>query len=340
MAVTLHDVARLSGVSIKTVSNVINDYPHIRPTTREKVEAAIAELGYSPNLSARSLRSGRTGVIGLALPELSLAYFAELADLVMQAAEDRGLTVLIEQTRGERGREIATLSSRTRALTDGLIFSPLGMGQDDAAALDVGFPLVTLGERIFDGPADHVTMQNVEAARAATEHLIAMGRRRIAVLGVHEGEVIGSAGLRLRGYREALDAAGIPFDERLLGYTELWHRSNGAVAMRQVLDRGVPIDAAFGLNDTLALGGMRVLQQAGLRVPEDVAVIGFDNIDETQYSLPSLSTIDPGRTEIATTAVDALIQRIAAQASGLAVEPPREIAARFQVVARESTTRS
>lgn len=98
MAVTLHDVARASGVSIKTVSNVINDYPHIRPATRERVEAAIAELGYSPNLSARSLRRGRTGVIGLALPELSLAYFAELADSVMRAADRRGLTVLIEQT--------------------------------------------------------------------------------------------------------------------------------------------------------------------------------------------------------------------------------------------------
>lgn len=337
MAATLHDVARLSGVSIKTVSNVINDYPHIRPTTREKVEAAIAELGYSPNLTARSLRSGRTGVIGLALPELSLAYFAELADLVMQAAEEQGLTVLIEQTRGEREREIKTLSSRTRALTDGLIFSPLGMGQEDAAALDVGFPLVTLGERIFDGPADHVTMQNVEAARAATEFLLGTGRRRIAVLGAHPGEEIGSAGLRLRGYREALDAAGIAYDDTLIGYSGPWHRENGAAAMRGLLDAGVSFDAVFGLNDALALGGLRVLQQAGLRVPEDVAVLGFDNIDETQYSLPSLSTVEPGRLEIARTAVAALVERIAERTSGATPVPPREIAARFEVIAREST---
>ncbi|NQX10855.1 LacI family DNA-binding transcriptional regulator [Microbacteriaceae bacterium VKM Ac-2855] len=337
MAVTLHDVARLSGVSIKTVSNVINDYPHIRPTTREKVEAAIAELGYSPNLTARSLRSGRTGVIGLALPELSLAYFAELADMVMQAAEDRGLTVLIEQTRGERDREIQTLSSRTRALTDGLIFSPLGMGQEDAAALDVDFPLVTLGERIFGGPADHVTMQNVEAARAATEYLIGIGRRRIVVLGAHPGEEIGSAGLRLRGYREALEAAGIPYDDGLIGYSGPWHRENGAVSMRAVLESGVPFDAVFGLNDALALGGLRVLQQAGLRVPEDVAVMGFDNIDETQYALPSLSTVEPGRLEIARTAVAALIERIAERATGVEPAAPREIAAAFEVIGREST---
>jgi DNA-binding LacI/PurR family transcriptional regulator len=131
VAATLHDVARLAGVSIKTVSNVINDYPHIRPTTRERVETAIAELGYQPNLSARSLRSGRTGVIALALPELGLSYFAELADAVIRAAEQRGLTVTIEHTGGDRDRELEVLRSPRRKLGDGLIFSPLGMSQDD-----------------------------------------------------------------------------------------------------------------------------------------------------------------------------------------------------------------
>ena len=121
MAATLHDVARVANVSIKTVSNVINDYPHIRPETKQRVVDAIAELGYRPNLSARSLRSGRTGVIGLALPELSLSYFAELADSVIKAADARGVTVLIEQTGGERQREIELLSSPRRQLTDGLL---------------------------------------------------------------------------------------------------------------------------------------------------------------------------------------------------------------------------
>src|SRR4051794_31678808 len=215
MAATLHDVAHLAGVSIKTVSNVINDYPHIRAATREKVEAAIAQLGYQPNLTARSLRSGRTGVIGLALPELSLSYFAELADSVMVAAERRGITVLIEQTGGDRARELEVLTSSRRQLTDGLLFSALGLGQDDARMLEVPYPVVLLGERIFDGPTDHVTMRNVEAARAATEFLLARGHRRIAIVGAHEGEVIGSAGLRLSGYREALEAEGVEFDPAL-----------------------------------------------------------------------------------------------------------------------------
>lgn len=333
MAATLHDVARIAGVSIKTVSNVINDYPHIRPATRSKVEAAIAELGYTPNLTARNLRSGRTGAIALAVPDLSLSYFAELAAEVIAEAERAGVVVLVEQTGGDRDRELELLQSSRLKLTDGLIFSPLGMGQDDVDRLAVSYPLVLLGERIFGGPLEHITMQNVVAARTATEYLIASGRRRIAVVGAHDGEVIGSAGLRLRGYREALDAAGIPFDEDLIGYTTLWHRSNGARSMRELLDRGVAFDAVFGLNDTLALGAMRALQESGRRVPDDVAVVGWDDLDEAEYSIPSLTTVDPGRDWIAKTAVATLLARIADRSSTV---QPREIIADFRIVERES----
>ena len=335
MSVTLHDVARAAGVSIKTVSNVINDYPHVRPDTRERVQEAITALGYQPNLTARSLRSGKTGAIALALPELSLSYFAELADTVIEAAERVGQVVIIEQTGGDRERELQLLTSWRRKMTDGLIFSPLGMGMEDAGRLDVPYPLVLLGERVFDGPTDHVTMRNVEAARAATEHLIGLGRRRIAVVGAHEGEVVGSAGLRLAGYREALGAAGIPFDERIIVDTTLWHRSNGATAMRELLSRDAEFDAVFGLNDTLALGAMRVLQEAGYRVPQDVSVIGFDDLDEAMYSLPSLSTVNPGRVEIAEVAVRSLMERI--DASGGIAAPPRLHLAPFRIVEREST---
>ena len=332
MAATLHDVARLAGVSIKTVSNVINDYPHIRPNTRAKVERAIAELGYTPNLTARNLRSGRTGAIALALPDLSLPYFAELAAQVIHEAEAAGVVVLVEQTGADRDREIELLRSPRLKLTDGLIFSPLGMSQDDAAALEVSYPLVLLGERIFDGPTDHVTMRNVDAARAATEYLIAQGRRRIAVVGAHEGEVIGSAALRMQGYREALDAAGIEYDDGIVGYTTLWHRANGADSMRAILARGREFDAVFGLNDTLALGAMRVLQEAGRTVPDDVAVIGFDSLDEAAYSIPSLTTVDPGRSWIATTAVATLLARIAGEADA----EPRTLLADYRILERES----
>ncbi|MFG6446452.1 LacI family DNA-binding transcriptional regulator [Microbacterium sp. P07] len=334
MAATLHDVARLAAVSIKTVSNVVNDYPHVRPATRDRVLQAIDELNYQPNLSARSLRSGRSGVIGLVLPELSLSYFAELADSVIANAEKHGLVVLIEQTGADRDREIAVLSSPRMQLTDGLIFSPLGMSQDDVGTLQVDFPLVLLGERIFGGPVDHVTMRNVDAARAATELLIRSGRRRIALIGAHLEEDIGSAALRMQGYAEALDAAGIAFDSDLVRTTTLWHRSNGAAAVRELLDSGTEFDAVFGLNDALALGAMRALQEAGIRIPDDVALIGFDDIEEAQYTLPSLTTVNPGREQIAARAVDMLVARI--KAGGGRPEDPQHELVDFDVVQRES----
>jgi len=334
MAATLHDVAQLAGVSIKTVSNVVNDYPHVRAATRERVQAAIDQLGYQPNLSARSLRSGRSGVIGLVLPELSLSYFAELADAVITQAESHGLVVIIERTGADRDRELAVLTSPRMRMTDGVIFSPLGMGQEDVALLNVDFPLVLLGERIFGGPVDHVTMRNVEAARSATEFLLAAGRRRIALIGAHPDEELGSAALRLKGYEEAVAAAGLPYDPALVRSTTLWHRANGAEAARELIESGVEFDAVFGLNDALALGAMRALQESGRRIPDDVAVIGFDNIEEAQYAVPSLTTIDPGREQIAQRAVDLLVQRIGAEASR--PERPSEETVAFEVIVRES----
>jgi DNA-binding LacI/PurR family transcriptional regulator len=244
--------------------------------------------------------------------------------------------VLIEQTGADRKRELEVMASPRLKMSDGLIFSPLALGQDDADLIRADVPIVLLGERIFGSASDHVTMQNVTAARAATEHLLGLGKKRIAVVGAHEGEVIGSAGLRLRGYREALEARGIPYDDGIVAYVVDWHRSNGAAAMHDLLDRGATFDAVFGLNDTLAQGAVRVLQEAGFRVPDDIAVIGFDDLDETRYTLPTLSTVDPGRKEIAETAIRMLMERIK-DPNGM---PPREIETEFQVVARESTVGS
>ena len=336
MSITMHDVARLAGVSIKTVSNVINDYQHIRPETRERVTAAIEELGYRPNLTARGLRSGRTGVISLIIPDLRNAYFAELADAVMRAADAQGLSVIIEQSGADRDREIGLLGGERKQKVDGILYSALALGEDDAYILDdVDTPLVLLGERIFHGPTDHVTMHNTEGARAATAHLIALGRRRISVVGAHRGEVIGSAGLRLVGYKQALDDAGIDYDDRLVAEVGGWFRSGGAQAMRLLLESGVEFDGVVAFNDSMALGAMRVMQEAGLRIPQDVAVIGYDDIDETRYTLPTLSTIDPGKDEIAEVAVRFLVERIANPG---AVIEPREHLAAFALVERESTT--
>lgn len=332
MAITMREVAVAAGVSIKTVSNVINNYPYIRPDTRERVLKAIEELGYQPNLSARGLRSGRTGVISLIIPDLKNAYFAELADAVMRAAAKQNLVVMIEQSGGERGRELEILHGPRRRMVDGVLYSVLGLGQEDAALIEIPTPMVLLGERIFNGPTDHVTMRNTEAAEAATEHLLSLGRSRVLAFGTHPNEVIGSAGLRLAGYRRALEARGLSYDEALAVNVQSWHRADGAAAMRAVLDSGLDFDGVVAFNDAIALGAMRVLQEAGRRIPEDVALIGFDDIDETRYTLPTLSTIDPGREEIAETAVRMLLERI-----GSGGIPPREHEAQFRLVPREST---
>ncbi len=336
MSATMHDVALIAGVSVKTVSNVINDYPHVRPSTRSRVLAAIAELGYRPNLTARGLRSGKTGIIGLAVPELRENYFAELADAVIRAAEKQGLGVLVEQTNGDRDTELLVISGARMHFTDGILFSPVGMGQSDASLLDVPFPLVLLGERIFNGPTDHVTMHNVSSAEATVDHLVAIGRRRIALVGA-EGDDDSDASswsLRTRGYRRALERAGLPVDERLVRRTSHWNRAGGAAAIHEMIAEGHTFDAVFALNDALALGVLRGLREGGLRVPEDVAVVGFDNVDESQYAVPSLTTVDPGREEIAATAVELLVERI--NEKGVKA-PPRTVKAAFSIVSREST---
>ncbi len=336
MGSTMHDVARLAGVSIKTVSNVINDFPHVRPDTRERVQAAIRELDYRPNLSARGLRSGRTGVIGLAVPALRENYFAELADAVIRVADQRGLGVVVEQTSGDRTRELQAVTGGRLRLTDGLVFSPSALGQDDAAALDNDFPLVLLGERIFNGPTDHVAMHNTSSARAAVEHLIDTGRRRIAIIGAeeHQGTEVSSASLRLNGYLQALDAAGIAVDPALIRPSTHWNHAAGAETTRQLIAEDVPFDAIFALNDTMGLGALRALGEAGLRAPEDVGVIGFDNTDEAHFSVPSLSSVDVGREQIAAAAVDLLIERIEEKGER---RPPRTITPDFRIVRREST---
>ncbi|MDY5506647.1 MAG: LacI family DNA-binding transcriptional regulator [Schaalia hyovaginalis] len=334
MSVTLREVAALAQVSIKTVSNVVNSSANVRPETREKVERAIRTLGYRPNLSARSLRSGKSHVISLVVPEIGLNYFAQLAEHITESAAKAGYSVQLEQTGGDRSKEIAMLSSPQRVLADGLIFSPLGMSQDDEELLRVEYPMVLLGERIFNGPVDHVTMRNVDAAAAATRHLIAAGRRRIAVIGAHANEKLGSAALRFKGYKSALSEAGIPYDPRLVGYTDLWHSHNGAHAMRELLSSGIDFDAVFAMNDALGIGVIRALNEVRRRIPDEVAVIGFDNVTEGEFSMPSLSSVDPGRAEIAEVALSFLLERIENGES--APQKPREHLVDFKLVPRET----
>lgn len=311
----MRDVARRAGVSTKTVSNVINGYAHITPSTRERVERAIDELGYRPNLTARGLRSGRTGIVALAVPELDVPYFAELARHVVAEAERRGWTVLIDQTEGLRERERLVAAGFRDQVIDGLFFSPLTITAEDLAARTDQTPMVLLGERFVgtaDQPliADHVMIDNVAAAQDVTAHLIALGRRRIAAIGAQDRPSGATARMRLEGYRRALAAAGLPYDPALVAPAAHYHRADGASGMAALLSLPDPPDAVFCFNDPLALGAIRTLWERGLRVPSDIAVAGFDDIEDGRYSIPTLTTVAPDKAEIARQAVALLAHRL------------------------------
>lgn len=337
MRVRLQDVAERAGVSVKTVSNVVNGYIHVSDETRSRVQKVIDETGYRPNLSARQLRSGRTGVIALALPELDNPYFAELTRSVVQAAEELGWTVLVDQTDGLLEREQIVTAGFRHHLIDGLILSPVALGVDDLAQRPVDeTPVVLLGEKFGAGSADHVAIDNVAAARVATHHLVSRGCTRIAAIG-HQSDSSGGSGvaqLRRRGWEQALATAGLLVDERLMAEVATFRRQDGAEATARLLDRGPALDAVFCFNDTLALGAIRTLADRGLRIPEDVAVIGIDDVADGRFSVPTLSTVAPDKAGIARTAVRMLAERLAPGGGRLA---PREVWADFELVPREST---
>jgi DNA-binding LacI/PurR family transcriptional regulator len=347
MAVRLSDVARRAGVSVKTVSNVVHGYAHVRPDTRQRVQAVLDELGYLPNLSARSLRRGRSGLVALAVPALDVPYFAELSSAVVAAAEARGWTVLVDQTDGvlEREREVA--AGLRKHLIDGLLLSPMALEAADLERARTRTPLVLLGERISTGGVDHVAVDNVQAARAATAHLVDLGARRVAAIGYQSGEAAGSgvARLRARGYEWALQDAGLPVDPALTPGVPGYGRREGAATMARLLDVPDPPDAVFCFNDTLALGALRAIADRGLRVPEDVAVIGFDDIEDGRFSNPSLSTVAPDKDAIAREGVAMLADRIDGRdgrnggnaAGDAAVPAARDLRVPFELVLREST---
>jgi DNA-binding LacI/PurR family transcriptional regulator len=329
----LKDVAERAGVSVKTVSNVVNGYVHVRPDTRARVMEAIAALDYRPNISARNLRRGRTGIIALAVPELDIPYFAELAKHVVGAAARHDWTVLIDQTNGDPEQERLVASGIRDHMIDGLIFSPLALAGADLDADVKATPMVLLGERVAHGQADHVAIDNVAAARDVTAHLVGLGRRRIAAIGAQHTAEAATARLRLAGYGEALHAAGRGRDEALIAPAPAWHRADGAAAMGALLATGARPDAVVCFNDTLALGAMRALHDAGLRVPDDVAVAGFDDIEDGRFSVPTLTTVAPDKADLARIAVDLLAARLAAPDGA----PPREETVPHRLIPREST---
>ncbi len=334
MRATLKDVAVRAGVSMQTVSNVMNGRSdHVSdPTYRLVLEASTA-LNYRANIAARHLRKTSVGVLALVIPDLVNSYFGEVGKVAVDAATEHGYTMLLDYTHLDRQQELLIVQGLRPHLIDGLILDAQTLVAADLQA-EQRLPIVLLGERVFGGPCDHIAIDNVAAARVATEHLIGIGRCRIAAIQPRRPTISGASPMRLQGYREALQAAGLREDPALLMYVDTRSpRAFGARAMRALLALPTPPDAVFCFDDMLAVGALAALYQAGVRVPEDVAVVGFDDVEDASFTAPPLTSIAPDKIAIGRLAVELLVGRITGTRTG----PPEEFTPAFSLAVRQST---
>ena len=337
----LRDVAELAGVSIKTVSNVVNDYPHVRDSTREKVREAILQVGYRPQVAARQLRTGASKMITLAVPSLACSYFSDLAQHFIDEAQHRGQTVVLHSTSAGREAERTVLEGFKQVFGDGVIFNPLLLEEEHFARMErTTQPTVFIGEHLpetLPEGSDYVRIDNVAAAFEATTHLLQTGRRRIAFLGAiateHGLQPHSSGSLRRDGYLAALQEHGIEPDAGIVQAVDDWHRQDGFSGMEKLMARHSDLDGIVCGNDDLAIGVLAQLRRLGLRVPEDIAVVGYDDSPDAPFASPPLTTISPDKHSLASTALDLLTERIHGFDG-----PPRILDTPYSLVIRESTT--
>ncbi|MCC3763342.1 LacI family transcriptional regulator [Glycomyces sp. TRM65418] len=328
----MSDVARLAGVSKMTVSNVVNNRPGVSDPVRRRVLEAIQECGYRLNVNARTLKAGRTGVIGLAVPGVDQSYYGMLGSLLIEAAKERGFHVAIEQTGAAAEGEEAAIAQSHKLQLDGLILSAVVLDPREQGGTAWGdFPIVMLGERDFGASIDHVGMANEAGTKAATEHLIARGCRRIANVTGWSLEGVHVVSRRHRGYVEGLAAHGIEVDPALVSLSGM-HMERGRKAVHDLHAAGTAFDGVVAVTDTVAIGVMRGLADLGLRCPEDVRVVGFDDIPEAAYLAPSLTTVAPDHRWMAEKAVELIAARLDDP-----TRPPEEHIAPFTLIPREST---
>lgn len=292
---TSRDVARLAGVSRATVSLVLNNVPdvHISPETRQRVLEAVQQLNYYPDVSARRLVSGRTHTIALVWhrgPDQMYrdAFLPGLLQGATRAARRYGYPVLFRPMESDEPDDAYVELARGRH-TDGLILS--GPRSDDTALLDFhreGFPIVIHGQ-LPGTDVPSVDVDNVQGATAAVEHLLRLGHRRIGMI-TNAPPAYTASRQRLEGYRQALETAGIPYDEELVRYGN-FDEESGRQAMEALLSLGERPTAVFIASDMVAIGALRALREHGLRVPEDMAIVGFDDIATARYLTPALTTV-------------------------------------------------
>jgi DNA-binding LacI/PurR family transcriptional regulator len=332
--VTLKDVAQLAGVSTGIASMALSDDPRVASATKENVRRAAEKLDYIPNMVGRALRGKRLGAIAVVIPQssqhvFSHPYFIEVLKGVTDVANAHNLTLILS-TSSENQEEDAYMKILRSRRADGVIVAAAAIADPNIARLaSSGYPVVFLGRDRHDERVISVAVDDIGGAVQAINHLIEVHRLRAIA---HITGPLGhrSAADKVEGYRLALGRHGLPFNERLVVEGDYSQRS-GARACQELLDGGEPVEAIFAANDEMALGALQVIEERGLRVPQDIALVGYDDISLAAVVRPSLTTIHQPMEEVGRRAAARLIELLEEKAA-----EPRQVDLPTELVVRKS----
>ncbi len=315
---TIRKVADLAGVSTATVSHVINDTRAVSAPLTARVLNAMEQLDYQPDIIARSLRRRETLTLGLIVPSIEIPFFARVAASIEAAANDVGYSVILCNTGWSLSREVHYLNNLLARRVDGLLCISLAMSAEHIAPVLRRRTPVVIFERTMPGvEVDAVEIDNVLGAYDATAHLLNLGHRRVGCITGLPNSKLNEE--RIHGYRRALAERGIPFDPTLLR-TGDYTAAAGVRESLELLRLPEPPSAIFAFNDLMAMGAMQAVQERGLRIPADVAVIGFDGLAITEHCSPPLSTVKQPVAEMSVAAIAMLLDRIKGGASPARVQ--------------------
>ncbi|MGO0062297.1 catabolite control protein A [Brevibacillus fluminis] len=290
MPITIYDVAREAGVSMATVSRVVNGNPNVKPTTRKKVLAAIERLGYRPNAVARGLASKKTTTVGVIIPDISSLFFSELARGIEDIATMYKYNIILCNSDNRLEKELQLINTLLEKQVDGLLFLGSEIKEDHLQTLSTAaVPVVLAATRDADNILPSVTIDHFQAAYDATKALIDRGHKRVAILSGPKTDPLGGL-LRFEGYKQALADSGIALDEELVRSGSYWYET-GLRNMNEFLKLDNPPTAVFAANDEVAIGAIHAIQDAGKSVPGDIEIIGHDNIRLAEMVRPKLSTV-------------------------------------------------
>lgn len=303
---SIQKIARLAGVSVATVSRVLNNSDTVKASNRERVLQAIRESNYQPNLLARQLRTARSQMILVMVSNIANPFCAEVVKGIEEQAEKNGYRILLCHSGSDVERSKSGLTLLSGKIVDGIITMDAFSRLTELAALIGDAPWVQCAEYADSGSVSCVGINDVDAAQSVVNHLAEGGRQRVAL--INHDLSYKYARLRERGYKAAIYANKLTY--QTVEYASELSSAAGKAAMEQLLAQETRPDAVFAVSDTLAAGAMRAIAQAGLRIPEDIAVVGFDGTELAEMVSPQLTTIEQPSREIGRRAVELLLNRI------------------------------